>query len=163
MIEWTRLCCPVDFSESSRVAMKMAARTARRFGAELTLVHVMPPPVTRALDVPASAAEVLAAAAHEAGQALERWSADAEQISGRPAAARILSGDPAAEVVRFARAERCDLIVLGTHGRTGVPRLLLGSVAEHVVRHAHCPVLVARDDLIARSELAEEAAQYSSR
>jgi nucleotide-binding universal stress UspA family protein len=54
---------------------------------------------------------------------------------------RMLTGEPAEEIVRFAEEARCELIVMGTHGRTGFTRLLMGSVAEAVVRHAKCPVL----------------------
>jgi nucleotide-binding universal stress UspA family protein len=56
-------------------------------------------------------------------------------------------GDPATEILRIAQECKCDLIVMGTHGRTGVARLLMGSVAEHVVRKAECPVLVVKTPL----------------
>ena len=59
---------------------------------------------------------------------------------------RIETGDPAAAVVRVAAHDRHDLIVMGTHGRTGVTRWLMGSVAENVLRHAHCPVLIVRGE-----------------
>jgi nucleotide-binding universal stress UspA family protein len=57
---------------------------------------------------------------------------------------RLLTGDPAEEIVRFADEARCELIVMGTHGRTGFKRLLMGSVAEAVIRRAKCPVLTYR-------------------
>jgi nucleotide-binding universal stress UspA family protein len=57
----------------------------------------------------------------------------------------LVRGDPAAEIVRLARKAKCDLIVMGSHGRTGLQRLLMGSVAEEVARNAHCPVLTVRN------------------
>ena len=59
---------------------------------------------------------------------------------------RLVMGDPASEIVRVAKEEHPELIVLGTHGRTGLSRILMGSVAEAVVRHAPCPVLIYRQD-----------------
>jgi nucleotide-binding universal stress UspA family protein len=59
---------------------------------------------------------------------------------------RLVMGDPATEIVRVAEEEKAELIVLGTHGRTGLSRILMGSVAEAVVRHAPCPVLIYRQD-----------------
>ena len=59
---------------------------------------------------------------------------------------RLVMGDPATEIVRIAEEEQAELIVLGTHGRTGLSRILMGSVAEAVVRHAPCPVLIYRED-----------------
>lgn len=68
-------------------------------------------------------------------------------VSHDPAIAcrhHLLHGDPATQIVQFAEDEGVDLIVMGTHGRTGLKHLLMGSVAEHVLRHARCPVLVVR-------------------
>jgi nucleotide-binding universal stress UspA family protein len=68
----------------------------------------------------------------------------------------MLEGDPTREIVRLAREKECDLIVMGTHGWTGLTRLLMGSVAEHVVRKAHCPVLTVKVPF-AEKEAVEEA------
>jgi nucleotide-binding universal stress UspA family protein len=73
----------------------------------------------------------------------------------------VLLGDPAAELARFVAEEGCDLLVVGTHGRTGLSRLLLGSVAERVLRHAPVPVLVVRDPLrLARERDAGDPAPH---
>jgi nucleotide-binding universal stress UspA family protein len=94
-------------------------------------------------------------------ETLARWRADAEGRARRPVRSRTLSGDPAAEIVRHAREERCDLVVIGTHGRAGIPRLVLGSVAERVARQCPCPVLVVHDHVVLEKvEEAEEIARY---
>jgi nucleotide-binding universal stress UspA family protein len=99
--------------------------------------------------------------AKEDEETLARWRADAEGRTGRPVRSRVLSGDPAAEIVRHAREERCDLVVVGTHGRTGIQRLVLGSVAERVARQSPCPVLVVHDHGVLEKEgIADELAQY---
>lgn len=161
MIGWTKICCAVDLSEPSRVAMEEAAWLANRLGAELTLVHVHIPPPAAASDVLVSSRGGALARAHENEETLARWLADAERGAGRPARSRILSGDPAAEILRYAGEERCDLVVVGTHGRTGLTRVVLGSVAERVARQAPCPVLVVHGrDLREKEEIAEEASLY---
>ena len=161
MIEWKRICCAVDFAEPSRVAVEHAADLAKRFEAELILVHVIVPPPPAASDVLVSSRGVASADAEKAQETVARWRADAEGRLGRPAQSRVLWGDPAAEIVRYARDERCDLVVVGTHGRTGIARLVLGSVAERVARQSGCPVLVVHDhDVREKEQLAEEIQQY---
>lgn len=160
MIAWKKICCAVDFEVHSRVAMAQAADLATTFDAELTLVHVVAPPLAAASDVLVSSRGLARAEAEEAEAALARWRADAERRAGRPVSASVLEGEPAAEILRHAREERCDLLVLGTHGRTGMSRLVLGSVAERVARRAPCPVLVVHDrQAIENGDVAEEAAQ----
>ena len=110
-----------DFSESADAALDVAIQYARTFRARLYLVHVC---AAGELDV----TELLAVAA-----------ARAEPV---PVSVAGTGGDPAEEILRYASRQPVDLIVVGTHGRTGVSRLLLGSVAERVVRGAGCPVLV---------------------
>ena len=154
------LCVAVDLSEPSREALDQAAELAGVLGADLTVVHVLAPP-------PSSATDLLVAPggaegeAREVEEALEAWRAVAEARAGRPVRARLLVGAPAKELVRLAREEGCDLVVVGTHGRTGLRRAVLGSVAAAVVREAPCAVLVAHDGAvrIAREER-EEIAQY---
>lgn len=161
MIDWRRICCAVDFAEPSRVAMEAAADIARRFEAELTLVHVTAPPPSGASDVLVSSRELARMQADEEGETLARWRADAEARAGRPVRSRVLSGAAPEQIVRHAHEQRCDLIVVGTHGRTGIPHLVLGSVAERVVRQSPCPVLVVHDrGVLEKEEAAEEAAQY---
>lgn len=161
MTDWKRICCAIDFGEPSRVAMEQAADLARRFEAELVLVHVVVPPPPAASDVLVSSRGVATVAAEEHERTLEEWRAEAERRAGRPARSRVLSGAPAAEILRHAREEGCDLLVIGTHGRTGISRLVLGSVAARVARESACPVLVVRDHRSLEKERnAEEASQY---
>ncbi len=161
MIDWKKICCAVDFAEPSRVAMEQAADLTKRFGAELTLVHVavLPPPAAN--DVLVSPRTLVSMQTREYEETLARWRADAEGRAGRPVRSRVLSGDPTEEIVRHAREEGCDLVVVGTHGRTGIPRVVLGSVAERVARRLPCPVLVVHDHgVLEREEVAGESALY---
>jgi len=143
MGNWKRICCAVDFSDPSRLALYQAADLAKRDGAELMLVHVYEVPQP-AVDVLLPAVDLTGPAAAEAEQKLIGWVAEAARLRGAPVKTRILAGHPALEVARAASEAGCDLVVVGTHGRTGVKRLVLGSVAERIVREAHCDVLVAR-------------------
>ncbi len=144
MANWRKICCAVDFSESSRLALEEAADLARRFDGALTLIHVfetVPVATTEGIVSPPDLVEQLSV---ELSRKLESWKAEAERRADRPVRQNVLSGDPATEIVRFAREGEFDLVITGTHGRTGLKHLVLGSVAEKVVRQAHCPVLVVR-------------------
>jgi nucleotide-binding universal stress UspA family protein len=151
---WNRICCAVDFSEHSRVAMRRAAELARRLGSALTLVHVFSPPagaepfITRRHGVLAAAS---------LARNLSEWTVVAADLAGAPVRAEVLSGPAGGEIVRFAGEHDFDVLVMGTAGRTGLKRVLLGSVAEEVVRHAPCPVLVVRSDGEARAAGARAA------
>ncbi len=144
MPDWNGICCAVDFSEPSRLALEQAVELTRRFGAELTLLHVQEVPRAGAPELLAEPIGMAEELGEETSRLMEGWRNDSERILGRAVRTSILLGHPAAEIVRFARERGCDLLVLGTHGRTGLERLVLGSVAERVVRQAPCPVLVAR-------------------
>ena len=131
---------PTDFSTASDAALEHAAALAKSTGASLLIVHVEEPPI-----------------AYGGGELYyglpepdpTRILAMLEDVKPKDAAVpfthRLTMGDPAGEIVRIAEDERAEMIVLGTHGRTGVTRLLMGSVAEVVVRRAPCPVLVYRE------------------
>ncbi|HEY3445143.1 MAG TPA: universal stress protein [Myxococcales bacterium] len=141
----TKILCAVDLSEPSRLAMTEAAELARRFKAELTLLHVLPDPLSITGDVISAQSALAEPTLREVEKSLEVWRAAAAQLSEVPVKAEVLRDrNPAEEIVRFARQGHYDLIVVATHGRTGVKRLFLGSVAERVVREAHCKVLVVR-------------------
>ena len=141
MIEFKRILCPVDFSESSTRALAHAAALTRWYEAHLTVLHVVPTfdPVQIRGDLgvpvefvtPVTREEVLS----EMSRFLERAgvSPDAHLIAE--------AGDASTTIVRQALTTRADLIVIGTHGRRGFKRLLLGSVAETVLHEAPCPVL----------------------
>jgi nucleotide-binding universal stress UspA family protein len=140
MIAWARIVCAVDFSDASRAALEHAAELARRFHAELVLVHVSTGPVTEAAPpLPLTDEEEA-----ELQRRLEAWERDAEQIAGRDVRTVLASGAPAPEIARVAAEVRADLVVTGTHGRSGLERAVLGSVAVEVVRSAPCATLVVR-------------------
>jgi nucleotide-binding universal stress UspA family protein len=129
---------PTDFSESAAFAYRLACSLARDSDSRLILLHVIPPPIAHG--------EVVARRApdgyqEELQQALGNLPGPA---NGVELARRLEDGDPAEVIVRVARETPCDVIVMGTHGRTGLGRLLFGSVAEAVVRRAPCPVLTVK-------------------
>jgi nucleotide-binding universal stress UspA family protein len=135
MIRIDRILYPTDFSSYSNQAYFHAVALAETHGATLTIAHVYVPGIKS----PAGAR----------GQSeRDYWQEQLEQI--RPVDPQIpvhhvlLQGDPAAEIVRYTRDAGIDLIVMGTHGRTGLERLLMGSVAEKVLREAPCSVLVVK-------------------
>jgi len=143
--EWKRICCPIDFSDASRAAMEVAADLARRFGAELVLFHAYPVPGYTFPDGSVVASpKMLQELADGAERHLEAWRRDAEVAGASRVEAAKVAGEPAAEIVSFAREQGVDLLVLGTHGRTGLEHALMGSIAERVVRRARCPVLTVR-------------------
>lgn len=143
MITWLKIVCAVDLSESSRPAVEQAASLARRFDAKLVVVHVWsePPGAREAALAPPS---LFAKMQADVEEKLDAWKREAERIAGSEVRAVLATGSPASEVARIADAERADLVVVGTHGRKGLPRFVLGSVAEAIVRQSPCTVLVAR-------------------
>ncbi|WP_242343778.1 universal stress protein [Anaeromyxobacter terrae] len=162
MSEWKKIGCAVDFSDPARLALAEAVEQARRTGAEVVLVHVHVPPPANPSDVIISPAEIARMSADEMERTLAGWRADAEKLLGRAVSTATLVGDPAGEIVRWAREHGPDLLVLGTHGRKGIRRFILGSVAERVLREAPCPVLVARARVPGEAgEVAAEAANYA--
>ena len=144
--DWKRICCPIDFSDASRAAMEVAADLARRTGAELVLLHAYPIPGYTFPDGSVVASpKMMQDLADQAERHLGEWRADAEKLVGAPRVTMDKAiGEPAAEIVSYAEEKGIDLLVLGTHGRTGLEHALMGSVAERVVRRARCPVLTVR-------------------
>jgi nucleotide-binding universal stress UspA family protein len=143
--DWKRICCPIDFSDASRAAMEVAADLARRGAAELLLLHAYPVPGYTFPDGSVVASpKMLQDLADGAQRHLDEWRALAEGFGAPRVETAKEAGEPAAEIVAFARDRGVDLLVLGTHGRTGLEHALMGSVAERVVRKAHCPVLTVR-------------------
>lgn len=130
---------PTDFSEPSAYALKMACAVARDYGARLVLAHIgiLPTAVFAEGIVPTD----VNALEGELWQQLERIEVPADV----PVTRRLIMGvEPVTEVIHLAQSERADLIVVGTHGRSGLTRMLMGSVAEGVLREAPCPVLTVR-------------------
>ena len=138
MIDLKRILIPTDFSDTSEAALRYGVELARRFKARPYLFHVPPNPGEAAgAEYPLGIFEIMHNDAHDR---LLGLLTDAEVAELRPECAMRI-GSPAEEIVKYADDHQIDLIVLGTHGRNGVARLLLGSVAESVVRKARCPVL----------------------
>lgn len=161
MLEWKKICCATDLSETSRLAMLEAAELARRLEADLELVHVHAPPPSAGTDMVAIPVEAVDTELAELEQTMALWRDEAARLSGRPVRSEVLPGDPAGVIVEIARRGAFDVVVLGTHGRRGLGRLVLGSVAERVLREAPCTVVVVRRGESAEArEIAEEAAAY---
>lgn len=143
-----KILVPVDFSDSSRVALEHAAGWAGPFGAVIDVLHVWQAPAfipTASLPEATPAdATLVELVKRTAEQTLDRF---VTEVKARGLAVReALSepGSPAHTIVDIAKKGGYDLIVLGTHGHTGFAHALIGSVAERVVRHASCPVLTVR-------------------
>lgn len=125
-IEWKNICCPVDFSAPAKRAVQAAADMSHRLGADLTLLHVE-----------TAGDKWSEEQAQEFKHEAEKHGATNVRLVRHP-------GDPAARIVEYSKHGGYSLIVMGTHGRTGRAASLVGSVAESVVRHAHCPVLTVK-------------------
>lgn len=140
-----RILHPTDFSRGAEPATELAIEMARRFEAELTFLHVYGTPVQmgpfgEGYALPAELIQKLQADTEHALEGLQRRAAHA----GVHARARSTEGNVADSIVALA-GEGMDLIVMGTHGRTGLKHLLLGSVAERILRASPCPVLTVRE------------------
>jgi len=131
---------PIDFSETSDAALKYAVEMAQAFGAQLYLMHV-PGKTGEHFEANFPIGRFETAAQERLGT-LPRLSP--EEIARLRPEYALRIGTPAEEIVRYADARDVDLIIMGTHGRSGVAHLLMGSVAEQVVRMAPCPVLLVR-------------------
>jgi len=136
-----RILCATDFSDSAAPAERLAVSLAGPLGAEVVFVHV-------ASEAPLWRESAGMAQVRAVFEAQRKWAADslterAGAVSAQGVSARWLLrvGGSWQEIVGAATEEHADLIVMGTHGRTGLDRLLLGSVAEHVLRRAPCPVV----------------------
>lgn len=131
---------PTDFSTASDAALVHAAALARQSGARLLIVHVEEPPLAY------GGGELYYGLPEPNSERILKMLEDVKPADQEvPYTHRLTMGDPAGEIVRIAKDEGVEMIVLGTHGRTGMLRLLMGSVAEAIVRRAPCPVLVYRE------------------
>ena len=138
-----RVLVPVDFSDCSKKALAYAVPFAKQFGAEIVIIYVVQPypPVPEMTAVDFDAILTQARKGGEGELAKLR-----ESITDDVTVKTVLRvGRPDLEIVRAADELNADLILLSTHGRTGLGRVFLGSVAEHVTRYAHCPVLTVRE------------------
>ncbi len=141
-----RLLVPTDFSSGSEQAWLMARQLAGRLGAEIVLLHVLveAPLFSEGPFTMEHARKVFEAARMWVEKMLGEWVA-AAAASGLQARWIVSTGVPHKEIVAAAAQERAEVIVLGTHGRGGIDRALLGSVADRVIRLAPCPVLTVRE------------------
>jgi nucleotide-binding universal stress UspA family protein len=140
--DWKQICCPVDFSDASRAAMEVAADLARRGGATLTLLHAYPIPGYTFPDGSVVASgRMMQELSEQAAKHLSEWRREAEALGVANVAAVTAAGEPASEILAYAAKNGVDLLVVGTHGRSGLEHALLGSVTERVMRKARCHVL----------------------
>jgi nucleotide-binding universal stress UspA family protein len=128
---------PTDFSAPSDNAFRLACALARDHGSRLIVLHVSPPQVVAYGDMILPATNV--DFKHLKGKLLALQGPDPVRVEHL-----LEEGDPVAEILRVARETDCDLVVMGTHGRRGLGRLLMGSVAEQLVRRAPCPVVTVK-------------------
>jgi universal stress protein A len=152
-----KILVATDFSSHSKRAMDYAASLARESGAEIVLIHAIesfPYSVTDTLQV----VDHRRALEKTAGFLLENLRQDLAG-EGVPVKSLLTNGAPYEEILKASRREKAGLIVIGTHGRTGVEHLILGSVAEKVVRLASCPVLTI--PILSRRRLPVEAGRKS--
>ena len=141
-VSFRRILIAVDESPIAAHAADVGAQLATALGAELARVYVVDPTQTVAPDSGVPAADLIALAEKDAKRLLAGFRQRAPQ--GNPSLEFVAVGKPASEIVKTAKEWPADVIVIGSHGRHGLERALLGSVAEGVMRHAPCSVLVVR-------------------
>jgi nucleotide-binding universal stress UspA family protein len=146
-VDITRILVPMDFSGESSRAAEYALSLAAKLGASVELLHVVEDPIASGawgaeayvVNVP----DLIAELEEDAKRRLASIKAGYDG-HGVPIETCVVTGSPARTIVAMAESEECRLIVMGTHGRSGLSHMLLGSVAERVVRTAPCPVLTMR-------------------
>lgn len=139
------ILCPIDFSDAAYHALDYALHFARQSNARLILVHVLHNP----------ADEFFHSSGHTLtwGEAKERAQSVLEEVKAKrltdyPKAELIVEvGDPHEQIVKLSHEHKADMVVISTHGRSSLAHLVLGSVAEKIIRHASCPVFVVRRNL----------------
>jgi nucleotide-binding universal stress UspA family protein len=147
MIDLHRILVPTDFSKHSRNALMYAAAFAEKFGAELHLLHVVQDLalfIPEAVSVAPPIAPPMEQMTAAVRAALQRLVKD-NQLEGKAVHLEVREGTPFYEIIQSAKEKEIDLIIMGTHGHSGLAHVLLGSVTEKVVRKAPCPVLTVRD------------------
>jgi len=147
MISLNRILVPTDFSDNAKAAVEYAAALADKFSSEVHLMHVTQDVTASLVPEPGFAFgppdNFLQELRDDALNNLEAL-AKSDILQGAKVVTLVRHGPPFVEIVRYAREELIDLIVISTHGRTGLAHVFMGSVAEQVVRKAGCPVLSVR-------------------
>jgi nucleotide-binding universal stress UspA family protein len=143
---YKHILVPIDFSAASLEALAKARQLAKTTGASVHLFHAVDDVSWRYLGYPLDALAQIQTAVTDSADEQMRELAIQEQREGLAVeSSLVVSTRPASAIVTFARENGVDLIVMGTHGRGAMLRMMLGSVAEQVVRTATCPVMVVRD------------------
>jgi nucleotide-binding universal stress UspA family protein len=153
MMTFKKVLVPVDFSPPSRTALKLALGIASRFDASIEILHAVEYPVYAIPDMTVSIAGAAPmswdlyaqdTAENEMRKLLDGMASEVARAGVR-VTSRVIRGNARETILETAKNGGFDLIVMGTHGRKGIDHLLLGSVAERVVRKASCPVLTTRE------------------
>lgn len=145
---------PTDFSENSEFAFRMACALARDYNARLVLLHVMAPPMVIYAGGPIPAE--MWPSTDEVQEKLRKLEEQAHRVRVE---SQVMEGDPVDMILRAAEETHSDVIVMGTHGRTGLGRLLMGSVAEAVIRKVPCPVLSVKPQPVRQKAIEESEAK----
>jgi nucleotide-binding universal stress UspA family protein len=139
-----RILVPIDFSDCSKKALQYALPLAKEHGAGITLLYVVPPAYGAGEYGGIDYAQLEAGMKEGGGKELAKLVAD--EVRGEARAETLVCvGSPARQIIEVARDLPADLVVISTHGRTGLKHVFLGSVTEHVVQRAPCPVFVVRE------------------
>jgi nucleotide-binding universal stress UspA family protein len=144
---------PTDFSERSEYAFRLACSLAHDHGSQLLVLHVLEPEITVYGDM------VLPQPDEVIRKQVRDKLLQIKGPNGKVCAHRLEEGLPAEQILRVAKEIGCDMIVMGTHGRRGLSRFLVGSVAEQVTRQAPCPVVIVKTPFAPAVVSAEESAQ----
>jgi universal stress protein A len=144
----SHILVPVDFSSHSLLATQYAVALAERLGASVELFHVVEDPIVNGawsseIAIP-NPVDVQKSLIQQGEHRLANWRESCASANV-PVVTTVRAGLPVQAIIAYAKASSIDLIVMGTHGRTGFAHLFMGSVAERVVRHAPCPVVTLRD------------------
>jgi len=145
-MSFRKILCPTDFSPGSQQALRVAVRIAKDANAELVLAHAWYIPPSAFAGEYTFPAHVIQEMIDDSQRGLDAAVRDATAAGAKHVTGKLVTGVPWAEIVGLLEEHAFDLCVIGTHGRSGLARILLGSVAEKVVRHSPCSVLAVRPD-----------------
>jgi nucleotide-binding universal stress UspA family protein len=140
-----RILVPLDFSQASAGAAAFGAELAKRAGAAVDLLYVWRPPTPRAADGGSMLSYTQDSERLERDSAVGMMKQMRTRLAAPPGRDLFVTGDPASAIVEAAEDHAADLVIMGTHGRRGVSRFFLGSVAAQVLRQAPCPVITVRE------------------